>query len=222
VRATSIVLTGVLGLGGLTAGAVVVPAVASAQTGTSTADAVGERVSRIAEALSGLVSDGSISQAQADEVAAVLAEELPRLGHGHGRGPGGPGRGGLGRHLDAAAEVIGVSEDDLRAALEGGRSLAQVAEENDVERQAVVDALVAAASAHVDEHLAAGDITQEQADARKAELAERVGALVDREGLPARGRGRAGDEPAGGGAGSGGARPRTAGPRGPAVRSAAG
>ncbi len=61
---------------------------------TSTADAVSERVTRIAEALSGLVTDASITEAQADEVATTLAAELPSGGHGHHGG---------GRDLDTAA-----------------------------------------------------------------------------------------------------------------------
>jgi len=189
-RASSLVLTGVLGLTGLAAGVVVAPAVAVAQTSdTSTANAVGERVSRIADVLSGLVGDGSITQEQADEVASTLAEQMPRLGgHGPGGGHGGPGGfGRFGGNLDAAAEVIGISEDELRTALEGGQSLAQVAEANDIERQALVDGLVAAASDHLDEEVAEGDLTQAEADERKAELVERVTATIDREGLPTRG-----------------------------------
>ncbi|HWG92642.1 MAG TPA: hypothetical protein VNU66_00250 [Mycobacteriales bacterium] len=198
-RASSLALTGVLGLAGLTAGVVVAPAVAVAQTsGTSTTDAVSERVTRIAEALSGLVSDGSLTQEQADEVATVLAERMPHPGAGHGHGHG-RGHGGPGRHLDAAAEALGISRDELRTALRDGQSLAEVAEANGVERQALVDALVAAASEHLDEQVAEGDLTQEQADERKAELAERVEEMVDRAGPPARGdrpgRGGAADEP---------------------------
>lgn len=180
-RATSIVLTSALGLGGLATGIVLAPAMAVAATSeTTAADAVGDRVTRISEALAGLVSDGSITQAQADEVATVLAEQLPRGGH---RGPGG----GHGGHLDAAAEAIGTTVEELRTALEGGQSLAQVAESKGVSRDDLVAALVAEAEEHLAEHVANGDITQAQADERKADLAERVDELVDREGLPMRG-----------------------------------
>ena len=41
------------------------------------------------------------------------------------------------------ADTIGIPVEDLVAALKDGQSIAQVAEANDVERQAVVDALVA-------------------------------------------------------------------------------
>jgi hypothetical protein len=203
-RATSLLLAGTLGLGGLAGGLVLAPAVATAATSSTTAsDAVAARVSRITEALSGLVSDGTLTQPQADRVATTLAEQLPPRGHGPGgRGHhGGPGR-GLGPVLQTAAEAIGVPVDELRAALADGRSLAQVAEAEGVERQTVVDALVAAANAHIDEHVADGDLTAEQAEARKAEVAERVADLVDREGLPAKAR-RGGESPAEGTDGEG-------------------
>lgn len=177
-RVTSLVLAGVLGLGAGATSLVVVPAVAMAQTSeTSTSDAVSDRVTRIKEALAGLVGDGSITQAQADEVATTLAEQLPSRG----------GRHGGGRNLAAAAEVLGITADELRTALEGGRSIADVAAERGVEKQAVVDALVAAATERIDAELADGRLTQAQADERKAELVERVTAQVERAGLPERG-----------------------------------
>lgn len=177
-RATSLVLTGVLGLGGLATGVVIAPAIAMAQTtDTSTADAVSERVTRITDALAGLVTNGTITQDQANQVATTLADEFP------GRG----GRHGGGRNLDTAAETIGITEDELRTALEGGQSLAQVAADQGVERQALIDALVAAKNTDLDEEVAEGDLNQAEADEKKAEVLDRVTAQVDRAGLPERG-----------------------------------
>jgi uncharacterized protein (DUF433 family) len=48
------------------------------------------------------------------------------------------------RMLRAAAKVIGVEPRDLVAQLRDGKSVAEVAQANDVEPQAVVDAIVAA------------------------------------------------------------------------------
>ena len=107
----------------------------------------------------------------------VNREGLPDRG-----GPGGPG----GRHLfrpglDAAADAIGITEDDLRAALQDGDTIADVATANDVEVQTVIDALVADATAHIDEEVAEGDLTEEEAAERKADLEERITALVNGE-----------------------------------------
>ena len=78
-----------------------------------------------------------------------------------------------GERLDAAAEAIGITEDELRTALEGGQSIAQVAEANDVDVQTVIDALVADAT--------------ERLEAAIDELPDRMAELVEREGLPDRG-----------------------------------
>ena len=109
----------------------------------------------------------------------VNREGLPDRGPG---GPGGPG-GHRGFHprLDAAADAIGITEDELRAALRDGSSIAEVAEANDVDVQTVIDALVADATAHIDEEVAEGDLTEDEAAERKADLEERITALVNGE-----------------------------------------
>jgi hypothetical protein len=54
-----------------------------------------------------------------------------------------------------------------------------VAEANGVDVQKVIDALVAEAQAHLDEEVAEGDLTQAEADAKKAALVERVTEMVN-------------------------------------------
>jgi hypothetical protein len=105
-------LAGALGLSGVAGAALVAPAVSYAATGDSTA--LDARVTSLKQALTGLVSGGSITQAQADEVATTLAEARPE---GFGRG----GRGGGGRiDMAAAAEAVTAgrltqAEADARA-----------------------------------------------------------------------------------------------------------
>ncbi len=118
-----------------------------------------------------------------DRMAEVVAREgLPD------RGPGGPGRGHFGAGLDAAAAAIGIESEELRAALGDGSTIAEVAEANGVDVQAVIDALVAEAEAHVDEAVANGRLTEDQAATIKADLPERIEAMVNGEG-PLGGRG---------------------------------
>jgi hypothetical protein len=50
-----------------------------------------------------------------------------------------------------------------------------------VDAQTVIDALVAEASARLDEKVADGDLTQAEADERKADLEERITNLVNAE-----------------------------------------
>jgi hypothetical protein len=84
----------------------------------------------------------------------------------------------FGAGLDAAAEAIGIESEELRAALRDGSTIAEVAEANDVDVQAVIDALVADAEAAIDQRVEEGRLTEEEAADRKADLPERIEALV--------------------------------------------
>ncbi|MFC8191521.1 hypothetical protein ACFUMH_07635 [Cellulomonas sp. NPDC057328] len=147
------------------------------------------RAEAVVEALSGLVDDGTLTQEQAEEVATTL--------DGSDALRGGPGRGG-GRHVDlsAAATTLGMTQDELRTALEvDGTSLADVAAAQDVETSVLVEALVAAQTERLAQDVADGDLTQAEADERVAALPERVGALVEEElRLGGRGHGPRGGE----------------------------
>lgn len=180
---------------GVTLGA---PSLVSAQTATdattettapgpATTEGSADRA-WFAEALAPLVADGTLSQAQADAAVEALEDARPE------RGPFGGHRGwGLWHRLglDAAAEALELSSDDLRAALRDGQTLAELAVANGVGTQAVIDALVADHAATVAERVASGDMTQEEANEKLALLAERVAAIVD-DGAPASGWGQGG------------------------------
>ncbi|MEO7429348.1 MAG: hypothetical protein ABIY48_08185 [Acidimicrobiales bacterium] len=101
--------------------------------------------------------------------------------HGQGEhGPGGPGGDHHGfRGLQAAADAIGISADDLRTALEGGSTVADVAKAHNVELQKVIDALVADATTHIDEAVANGRIDAARTAEMKANLVERITARVN-------------------------------------------
>jgi prolyl-tRNA editing enzyme YbaK/EbsC (Cys-tRNA(Pro) deacylase) len=88
-----------------------------------------------------------------------------------------PCRGGLAD----LAEVIGISTDDLRAALRDGQTLAEVAEANGVDPQQIVDLLVTKGTERLDAAVAADRIDQATADERKASLPDRAADLVNGE-----------------------------------------
>lgn len=123
------------------------------------------------EALGGLVDDGTITQAQADAVETALEEARPARAHRALRHHG----------LDAAADALAMTEEDVRDALADGKTLAEVAGEQGISVDALVDALVAEHQARLDEAVAEGDLTQEQADERLAAAEERVTAFVNGE-----------------------------------------
>lgn len=202
-KLSHLAVAGVIGLAGATGAVVVGPSVAAAATGSDSA--VTSRLTALKDALKGLVGDGTLTQAQADKVAATLQEELPRRGLGGHGGRGGIGAGGL----DAAAEAIGVTKQELRSALRDGKSLARVAADEGVSKDALVTALVKAAQARLDEAVAEGRLTRARADERKADLEERITEAVDRVGFGrgpgghrhGDGRGAAGDRDGRGAAG---------------------
>lgn len=123
---------------------------------------------RLSETLAPLVEDGTLTQAQADAVVETLVESAPAR-------PRTPRLNGL----KAAAEAIGVETRDLAEALRDGSTIADVAAEAGVDAQSVIDAMVADASEHLSEKVADGTLTQEEADAKLAELTDRVTDLVN-------------------------------------------
>jgi hypothetical protein len=107
----------------------------------------------------------------------VNAEPGPRDRH---RRP----RAALRRHVrratvTAAAASIGVESDGLRRELRDGKSIADVAQANDVDPEKVVADLTASATRRIDAAVAAGKIREERAAALKEHLDERLTKLVN-------------------------------------------
>lgn len=151
----------------------------------------GKSIAQVAEAqgvdvqtvIDALVADGKERLA---DLEASLPDRVTELVNRTGWGDG--DRGGRGHHarirmmgLETAAEVIGISADDLRTALQDGSSVAEVAEANNVDVQKVIDALVADATARIDQAVANGRIDSARADEMKANLVERITAHVNGE-----------------------------------------
>lgn len=162
---------GVLGLGAA--------AIAGAQDDPSD----DERGGWVQDALGGLVENGTITEEQADAVEEALEDARPDRGFEGGIGHRGFafGLGGI----STVAESLGIGEDELRAALADGQTIADVAEEQGVDVQDVVDDIVAAQRERLDEAVAEGHLTQEEADEFLAGAEERVTAFVNGE-LPDR------------------------------------
>jgi hypothetical protein len=171
-----------LGLGGYAIGSVLpvgasTPSETTPSTAPSTPDgARGTAGTILQSALSKLVADGTLTQAQADAVTAAVRAEAaqhPLFRHPVLRAYV------IDEAFDVAAKTIGVSADDLRAAVRGGQSIADVASQHGVERQTVIDALVNAGSARLDAAVAAGHLKQETADMIKSHLPDAAARFVD-------------------------------------------
>lgn len=127
---------------------------------------------RLLEVLQPLVEDGTLTQAQLDSVIETLVAAGP-MGGEHG------GRGGRGPGLEIVASTLGMTAEEVREAISNGQTLAQLAEANGSSGEALIDAILAEMKTHLDEKVAAGDLTQEEADAKLAEATTRVTEFVN-------------------------------------------
>jgi ribosomal protein S20 len=127
------------------------------------------------------VDAGRLTEEQANELKARIdSNEYPLLfGRDGHRGPG-FGHHGLFETLGAAASYLGMTEAELREALED-KTLAEIAQEKGKSVQGLVQALVAVEAKRIDEAVTEGRITKDQASELKARLDEHVEALVNGE-----------------------------------------
>jgi ribosomal protein S20 len=125
------------------------------------------------------VQQGTLTQAQADRLKERIANgDVGVLWGGRG-GPGGPRITGVKEAmLDAAAQALNLSSDELITQLRDGQTVAELAQANGTTEQAVVDAALAAAKTELDAAVAAGTLTQAQADDIYTELQGRGADLL--------------------------------------------
>jgi hypothetical protein len=131
----------------------IVTALQTKPTTPPAADTTGARPDKatmLKARLQTLVDDGTLTSSQLDAVVAALEAARPMGGHG---GPGHDGQNHGGDRgekrqelLAAAADAIGITADELKTAIEGGQTIAQIAEANGKSVQSVIDALVAQAT----------------------------------------------------------------------------
>lgn len=188
----------------------------AAASGSSGEALVSELVAGLEEKLADAVADERIDQDRADEIlteatdrittlvnstqdeiqAAREAARAERQAEREAR---------RAERQELLSDVIGIPFEDIQAALEDGETtLAEVAAEQGVELDELVDGLVAPVAADLAEKVADGTLTQEAADEKLAAITERITERVqsvrgDGPGPGHRGHGRSGP---GGGPGS--------------------
>jgi hypothetical protein len=127
------------------------------------------------------VADGRFTEEQALVLKDRLESgDLPLLMRPWGDHRAEPGFHGheLSGGLDAAAELLGVTEDELRSALADGDTLADVAEEQGASVDDLVSAMVDAAKADLERAVEDGRLTDAMRASILESLDERVRALV--------------------------------------------
>jgi len=183
-------------IGGLGVGVVAVGTMANADsrpaieqvlagdTGTTgvpgAAETPAERPSRrehLTSALAPLVTDGTLTQAQADKVITAIESAAPARGR----------RGG--KRAELVASTIGITVEELRTELGTTKSVADVAQAHNVDVQKVIDALVADATKHIDQAVTDGKLTAARAATEKSTLVDRITERVNTVGMQGRGPG---------------------------------
>ena len=136
---------------------------------TSTAFADNEKgEKRISSMLSGLVSNGTITQSQADAI--IKAAEGMRAATKSIRDANRTA-------LDSViTSTLGISLDTLTSRLKAGETLSTIAGDK---KSALITALAAEINKQIDAALAAGKITADQATAQKAKSVDRVTNMVN-------------------------------------------
>jgi len=179
-------------LGGAAAGATLLaPGMAGALDDTTPAEE-SETVrpefgERIADALQPLVDDGTLTDAEVHAVVDALEEARPEDG-GRGQGQHGPGQHGP-RGAGAIADILGLEGSEIRDALQGGSTIADLAAKQGVAIVDVVVVLVAQTEERVAAGLDSGRIDQEKADEILANAEQHAEDLVNGDFEPGKGRG---------------------------------
>ena len=127
----------------------IVTALSTKPTTPPAADTTGARPDKatmLKARLQTLVDGGTLTSSQLDAVAAALEAARPMGGGHEGRGHGGARGEKRQEMLTTAADAIGITADELKTAIEGGQTIAQIAEANGKSVQSVIDALVAQAT----------------------------------------------------------------------------
>lgn len=81
--------------------------------------------------------------------------------------------------LSKVAAVLGLSTDELKAQLQSGKSLAEIAKAQSVDVSRVIDTIVADIKTKLAADVASGERTQAEVDAKLAEITARVTEMVN-------------------------------------------
>ena len=127
--------------------------------------------------LSGLVSKGTITQAQADAVLAALIAARPAKDDNDGVRPD---KATMDAHRAAqealVASTIGLDAATIKSRLAAGETLAAIA---GAKKDALITALVAFETKEIDARVTAGTLTAAQATSMKADLTAHVTAAIN-------------------------------------------
>jgi len=99
---------------------------------------------------------------------------------GRGEGRQGEGRLNAGINNDAVLDLLGMTQAEIREARQAGQSLVEIAAEQGVTEDQLVATILAEKKAVLDEKVAAGNMTQNEADQMLIRMEERIREQVNR------------------------------------------
>ena len=159
---------------------------AELQAGKSIADVAAEQgvaletienalIDQLSTHLAEKVANGDLTQEEADtrlaEASSRISERLTQPFDGNG--PRGR-RGQRGQMMSTIADLLGLEGEELRAELQAGKSIADVAAEQGIALESIENALIDQLNTKLAEKVANGDLTQEEADAHLEEAKTRI------------------------------------------------
>ena len=155
----------------------------AAAKGISQEKLTADLLAQVKTQLDGLVSDGKLTQEQADNIYTQTESNIDQIVSGQSGfnfGPrfGGPMQPGGVRVMDAAATVLGMSVDDLMTELKDGKSLADVAEAKGISVEKLTADLLGQVKVQLDGRVSDGELTQEQADSIYAQTESNIDQIV--------------------------------------------
>lgn len=125
---------------------------------------------------------GKLTQAQADDIRSrINSGDQLLFGLGGPGGPGGHERGGHGPGVDtdALASFLSVDAQTLRSDLEGGKTLAQEAQDHGKSRDDLKSFLADQFNVSIDADVQAGRLTAQQAADKKSAFQDNLDARID-------------------------------------------
>ena len=159
------------------------PALAQTDTETTTTDATAEN--EVPSHLQDLVDDGTITQEQLDTIVERFSardgngrpegfegrpEGVGGPGGFHGQRPGGPAF----ADSDVVADALGLTADELSEARQSGQSISEIASANGVDVNTLIAEMVQTSNDELDEKVASGEISSEDAEDIRSGIEERV------------------------------------------------
>jgi len=107
-----------------------------------------------------------VSSAMATDTASSGAPFISRCGQSIQKG--------YGVMSDAIAKLLGMSQEQIQTEREAGKSIAEIAQEKNINEQTLIGGMLEARKQNLQEAVSNGYLTQEQADKRLGWMNERI------------------------------------------------